>query len=135
MRLAKKKIQIGLGDKVKILLAEDGLEAIETYKTLVSTDKQKYLCGIFMDYHMPNCSGPDAIRAIRHIERDSATKVSSSKAIKPCYIVAFTGDLGEASTSILKQAGSNEVMAKPTPSRQLEECCHRLVQSNSSVHI
>ena len=104
------------------MLAEDGLEAIETYKMLVSTDKQKYLCGIFIDYHMPHCSGPDAIRAIRHIEQDSASKI-----IKPCYIVALTGDLGEASTFILKQAGCNEIMTKPTPSGQFEETFIKLL--------
>ena len=39
-----------------------------------------------MDYHMPRCSGLDAIKAIRQIERASMTE-SSSAILKPCYIV------------------------------------------------
>ena len=107
------------------MLAEDGFEAIETYKTLIKTNRQKLLRGIFMDYHMPRCSGLDAIKAIRQIERASMSE-SSSTILNPCYIVAFTADLNELSKSVLMEAGSDEVMAKPTPFRQLEDCCVRL---------
>jgi CheY-like chemotaxis protein len=123
--LASKKIKLELGVKVEIMLAEDGFGAIETYKTLIRTNRQSLLKGIFMDYHMPKCSGLDAIKAIRKIEKSMAG--SPLSVLKPCYIIAFTADLNEASQQVLKEAGSNEVMAKPTPSRLLEDTCVRLV--------
>ena len=116
-----------LGTSVKILLAEDGFEAIDTYKMLINTNKQNLLRGIFMDYHMPKCSGLDAIKAIRQIEKSMAE--SPLAVIKASYIVAFTADLNELSKVTLMEAGSNEVMFKPTPSRQLEECCLKLLRN------
>jgi CheY-like chemotaxis protein len=124
LKLAKKKIELELGNSVEVLLAEDGFEAIETYKMLINSNKQSLLRGIFMDYHMPKCSGLDAIKAIRQIENIMAN--SPLNILKPSYIVAFTADLNEVSKAILIEAGANEVMAKPTPSRQLEDCCIKL---------
>jgi CheY-like chemotaxis protein len=57
LRLAKRKVQLALGADVTVLLAEDGMEAIATYKKLIADGRQHMLCGIFMDYHMPRCSG------------------------------------------------------------------------------
>ena len=107
------------------MLAEDGFEAINAYKMLIKSNKHSLLRGIFMDYHMPRCSGLEAIKTIRQIEK--TWNESSSAHIKPCYMVAFTADLDELSKATLMDAGSNEVMPKPTPHRLLEDTCVRLM--------
>ena len=114
--------------------AEDGIEAIDTYKMLLNTNNQNLLCGIFMDYHMPRCSGLEAIKTIRQLEKswnESPSVQSSAKYIKPCYIVGFTADLSDVSKEILMEAGSDEVMPKPTPHRLLEDTCVRLLNSRA----
>ena len=86
-----------------------------------SPEVAPFLCGIFMDYHMPRCSGRDSIIAIRAMERDFPD-------LRPVYIIAFTADLSETSQQELISAGANEVMAKPTPAGQLEEACVKLAE-------
>ena len=125
LKLASKKIQLEFGSSAQVMSAEDGFEAIDTYKMLIKTNKHNLLRGIFMDYHMPRCSGLEAIRTIRQIEK--MRNESSSTHIKPSYIVAFTADLDEQSKATLIEAGSNEVMPKPTPHRLLEDTCVRLL--------
>lgn len=120
LRLAKRKIQLALGKDIMIMTAEDGLDGIAAYEQLIATDKQHLLCGIFMDYHMPRCSGAEAMRAIRKIEK------LHSPSLTPCHMIAFTADVSDTSKSQLMEAGANEVMAKPTPAGQLEDACVRL---------
>ena len=109
--------------------AEDGFEAIDTYKSLLKAKKQHLLCGVFMDYHMSRCSGLEAIKAIRLIEKSWNESPNVMEPIEPCYVVAFTADLSEVSKAILTEAGSDEVMPKPTPQRLLEDTCVRLIHS------
>lgn len=119
LRLAKRKIQLAVGTDVTIITADDGLEAIEAYNNLIASGKQHLLKGVFMDYHMPRCSGLEAIVAIRKVERENPQLV-------PCHIIAFTADLSEESQNELVTAGSNEVMSKPTPAGLMEEACVKL---------
>ncbi|RYH13087.1 GAF domain-containing protein [archaeon] len=133
LRLTKRKIQLTLGNDVTVRTAVDGLEAIELYHELLRTGKQGQVRGIFMDYHMPRCSGLDAIIEIRkkelhHIQTltNSSEDDSSMMAFTPCYIIAFTADLSETSRKGLINAGANEVLAKPTPSGEMETICNRL---------
>ena len=114
-------MELELGNSVQVLTAEDGFEAIDVYKSLIKNGKQNLLRGVFMDYHMPKCSGLEAIQAIRKIEKNNIP------VLQPCYIVAFTADLNDQSQMVLLDAGANEVMAKPTPTRQLEDTCVRLM--------
>ena len=125
LKLEAQKIDIELGKRVKVMKAEDGLQAIDAYKQLIANGMQHLLCGIFMDYHMPKCSGLEAIVAIRNIEKYMTT-------LKPCYIIAFTADLNEHSKTTLMEGGANEVMAKPTPTRQLENTCVKLINEHKT---
>lgn len=119
LRLTKRKIELALGDDIIVRTAVDGLEGIAAYETLIEEGKQPMLKCIFMDYHMPKCSGIEAIMKIRSIEANHAD-------LSPCHIVAFTADLSEKSSREVFLAGANEVLAKPTPTGQLEEICARL---------
>jgi CheY-like chemotaxis protein len=123
LRLTKRKIQLALGDGVIVRTAIDGLEGIAAFKTILKEGNHSLLKGIFMDYHMPKCSGIDAIIEIRRIEQQNI------EILKPCYIAAFTADLSDVSRSQLIDAGANEVLAKPTPTGQLEEICSNLCLS------
>ena len=119
LRLAKRKLQLALGDEVTIQTAEDGIEAIEAVTNFINGGNYHLLKGIFMDYHMPRCSGLEAIVAIRKIEKQHPN-------LAPCYIIAFTADLSEDSQKVLLGAGANEVMAKPTPAGLMEDACVKL---------
>eukprot|EP01031_Cornospumella_fuschlensis_P024618 gene24618-29745_t len=133
LRLTKRKIQLTLGNDVTVRTAVDGVEAIELYLDLLRTGKQSQVRGIFMDYHMPRCSGLEAIIEIRkkelqHIQTltNSLEDDSSMMTFTPCYIIAFTADLSETSRKELINAGANEVLAKPTPTGEMEAICNRL---------
>lgn len=133
LRLTKRKIQLTLGNEVTVRTAVDGIEAIELYLDLLKNGKQGNVRGIFMDYHMPRCSGLEAIIEIRkkelqHIQTltNSSEDDSSMMTFTPCYIIAFTADLSETSRKELINAGANEVLAKPTPSGEMEAICNRL---------
>jgi light-regulated signal transduction histidine kinase (bacteriophytochrome) len=120
LRMTKRKIQLQF-EGVQVLTAEDGLEAVELYeKSLSQVNKDRHLAGIFMDYHMPKCSGLEAIIEIRKRESIMAHP-------DPVYIIAFTADLSDTSTRALTGAGANEVMAKPTPSGTVEATCSYLI--------
>jgi len=120
LRLTKRKLQLGLGDKSTIMTAEDGFVCISMYQELIDTGKQPLLNGIFTDYHMPRCSGLEAIKEIREIE-------SNHPDLKPVYIAVLTGDLTDNARRELMDAGANEVLPKPPAAGQLESICMRLV--------
>jgi light-regulated signal transduction histidine kinase (bacteriophytochrome)/ActR/RegA family two-component response regulator len=118
LRMTKRKIQLQFQD-IEVKTAEDGLEAITLYEENLAKKADPFT-GIFMDYHMPKCSGLDAIVEIRKMERNF-------NVTRPVYIIAFTADLSETSTRALVAAGANEVMAKPTPSGTVEATCSYLI--------
>ena len=120
LRLTKRKIELALGDGVVVQTAVDGLEGIAAFKAILNEGNHGLLKGVFMDYHMPRCSGIEAIIEIRRIEQQH------SVTLEPCYIAAFTADLSDTRRSQLIDAGANEVLAKPTPTGQLEEICGNL---------
>lgn len=122
LRLTKRKIQLALGNDVVVKTALDGFEGVAAYEALIKEGKQSCLRGIFMDYHMPKCSGIDAMIKIRSIE-------ANLPHLSACYIIAFTADLSETSSEQLTAAGANEVLAKPTPTGQLEDTCIRLAST------
>jgi len=124
LRLTKRKLQLAFGDRCTILTAEDGFVCISTYQELIETGKQPLLNGIFMDYHMPRCSGLEAIQQIRKIEE-------LQQNINPVYIAALTGDVTESGRKELMDAGANEVLPKPLPAGHLESLCIHLVTTRT----
>jgi light-regulated signal transduction histidine kinase (bacteriophytochrome)/CheY-like chemotaxis protein len=115
IRLTKRKIQLQLSDKVPVDYAYDGLEGIEYYKKALEAKTTDKITGIFMDYHMPNCSGVECILELRRLEK--------LYNVPPVYIIAFTADLSETSHRSLLNAGADEIMGKPT--------CEGVVESTS----
>jgi len=124
LRLTKRKLQLAFGDRCTILTAEDGFVCISLYQELIETGKQPLLNGIFMDYHMPRCSGLEAITQIRSIEQIHPS-------LKPVYIAALTGDVTDTGRKELLDAGSNEVLPKPLPAGHLESLCIHLVTTQT----
>lgn len=125
LRLTKRKLLMTLGDDSSIILATDGLEAIEKVKEMMNEDSYQRLHGILMDYHMPKCSGVEAIKAIRELE------VKNGK--KGVHIIGFTGDITKDGITEMRKAGANETLPKPTPMGQLEGICLALVRKSESV--
>jgi CheY-like chemotaxis protein len=74
--------------------------------------------GVFMDYHMPQCSGVDAIIQIRRLEKQHGVDFTP--------IIAFTADLTPTSRSAFMAVGANDIMEKPTPAGRLEEYCYKM---------
>jgi signal transduction histidine kinase/CheY-like chemotaxis protein len=126
LRVTKRKIQLAFRDRVSVDTAEDGIAAIEFYENLLKQKDHESLTGIFMDYHMPRCSGLEAIVEIRRKEKHYNVS-------RPVYIIAFTADLSETSQRSLIAAGANEVMAKPTPNDTVESTCAGLIMKYSGA--
>jgi len=119
LKLSKRKLLLALGDSCTVVTAEDGLASIALYEEYIEEGKQPLINGIFMDYHMPKCSGLEAIKEIRKIEQRHSD-------LRPVYIIAFTADMSETSSRELMHAGANEVLPKPPAAGQLESISVRL---------
>lgn len=107
LRLTKRKLLIAFEKSIvetNIKYAMDGLEAISLYKELIASNQQKNIAVILMDYHMPKCSGLEAIIEIRSIEK--------AHNFDPVYIVAFTADVTDTSNRDLTGGGANYVLPK-----------------------
>jgi two-component system, chemotaxis family, sensor kinase Cph1 len=120
LRLTKKKINLYFGERCHVEVANDGFEAIEFVDNLIQNGTYASLSGIFMDYHMPRCSGLEAIVRIRALE--------AQHEVPPVYIAAITADASVTSTHDLLQAGANSLLAKPSPEGALEDLCAHLMQ-------
>jgi len=116
LRLTKQKIQLSLGKQTKIETFEDGVEVIDYYKECLANSTQSTIGAILMDYHMPRCSGKEAIIEIRRLERTHSVAA-------PVFIMAFTADLMEGTRADLLSAGANDILPKPTPTGVLEALC------------
>jgi light-regulated signal transduction histidine kinase (bacteriophytochrome)/CheY-like chemotaxis protein len=126
LRLTKRKIQLALGDEIGIKTAVDGLEAIAFYEDMLKQGTNTNLTGIFMDYHMPRCSGLEAMEVIRRMEQEHSVT-------QPVHMIAFTADLSETTTQKLRSAGANDVMAKPTPTGEIENACAELIRKKQKA--
>jgi light-regulated signal transduction histidine kinase (bacteriophytochrome)/CheY-like chemotaxis protein len=128
LRLTKRKIDLAFNSRVTVLTAIDGLEAIAMYEDMVSKGLNTSLHGIFMDYHMPKCSGLEAIHSIR--EGELARGIEN-----PVYIIAFTADVADSSSNTLLDAGANEVMPKPAPTGVVESACMNLIKRSQLANV
>jgi CheY-like chemotaxis protein len=126
LRLTKRKIQLALGDDIGIKTAVDGLEAIAFYEDMLKQGTNTNLTGIFMDYHMPRCSGLEAMEVIRRMEKEHGVT-------QGVHMIAFTADLSENTTQKLHEAGANDVMAKPTPTGEIENACAELIRKKQKM--
>lgn len=120
IRLLLKKITMVLGDSVACLTALDGNAAVAIFKRLVRDGRYKLLAGVFMDYHMPNCNGVNAITQIRSIEK--------LLELRPAYIIGFSADVSDDSIARLTKSGANSIFVKPSAAGQVEDKCRRLIK-------
>eukprot|EP01035_Chromulina_nebulosa_P019432 gene19432-25311_t len=125
LRLTRRKLQLAMGNNINTTMACDGLEAIEIVENMLIENKSNDLTAILMDYHMPNCSGLQAIKRIRLLENQYNSN--------PIHIVAFTADVNEKSCNELLDAGANEVLSKPSPTGKLENICINVAKSKLHV--
>jgi signal transduction histidine kinase/CheY-like chemotaxis protein len=123
LRLTERIITMHCGVSALCKLSYDGLEAIQQYKEMIESGTQEQLALILMDYHMPNCTGLQAIEAIRQIEKQC------ENLHHPAYIVGFTADLSEERNRMVINAGADEVMPKPTPNDMLVSVCNKLLKT------
>ena len=90
--------------KMKVYIANDGLEATKMYTT------EKYDC-ILMDENMPNMNGLEATKEILHYEQ--LNKLSHTP------IIALTGNAAEGDKERLLAAGMDEYLNKPIDKNKL----------------
>ncbi|WP_415712740.1 ATP-binding protein [Maridesulfovibrio sp.] len=93
------------GSGHKLVMAENGLEGLETYKESPDFDI------IFMDVQMPMMDGLEATRKIRLFEEE--------KGLSPVKIVALTANAFEDDRNACLAAGCNSFLAKPVKKEQL----------------
>ncbi len=124
----------GLGDKVRVLLAEDNLVnqtvAMRLLETLgcdvfvvgngleaVEAAKNGHFAMVLMDCQMPLMDGYEATRAIRAYE--------SSAARPNIPIIALTANAISGNRESCLEAGMNDFLAKPIILKQLENVVER----------
>lgn len=92
----------------QVACANDGLEAVETWKK----HPAGYFQMGFFDHHMPNCDGVQATKTIRAIEADEQRTT-----LLP--IVALTADVQQCAQDTCIRAGMNEYLTKPMNQKSL----------------
>jgi two-component system, sensor histidine kinase len=97
-------------------LAEDGLEAIASFKTAEANSKPYDM--ILMDENMPNLNGIEATKQIRLFEKDRQ-QVSDKKSHTP--IIALTANAMTGDRERFLDAGMDEYTTKPIKRPRLLE--------------
>ena len=99
-------------DHLEVLTADGGTRAVSLYD-----ERRPSL--IFCDYHMPDMDGAEATRRIRRYEAEQS--------LQPAFIIIYTADLTDDASSLLKDAGANEIMEKPPPKGFIASIVKRIV--------
>ena len=126
LRITKWKLEVAFGKDVIVLFAYDGQEAVELFQKLVCDGLHSTIVAILMDYHMPRCSGIQAISEIRDIEK-------KKELVCPVSIVGFSADLSTEVTNTMLDAGANYTLAKPTEKNALESLCKEIISKRSAT--
>lgn len=107
--LINQRVTSMLLQKMKITcdIANDGLEALEMYKS-----NQYDL--ILMDMQMPKLDGIQATEKIREYEKNDAN-------VKPVYIVAVTANTFSSEKQKCMEAGMNNFISKPFKENELSQ--------------
>lgn len=85
-------------------MANDGQEAVDLF------EQQSY-DAVIMDVSMPNKNGYEATRIIRAMERNRADRL--------CPIIGFTANCGDEDQRKCREAGMDDVIAKPASKKEL----------------
>lgn len=120
LRLMKWRLQKAFGQDTDIRQLDNGFKAINEFQDIVNNGNHSDVVAILMDYHMPECSGLDAITAIRSIEKQRGIT-------QPVGIVGFSADISEEMNDMMLGGGADAVLTKPPDSGALEDKCRELM--------
>ncbi|KAF2449336.1 hypothetical protein P171DRAFT_480425 [Karstenula rhodostoma CBS 690.94] len=112
------------------VLAKNGLEALETYKTStleVAAPNLSRVDVILMDINMPEMDGLEATRQIRAYERDNS--------LPPVTIIALTGLASSEAQQEAHASGVNLFLIKPVRLADLEVVLKGVVTSEEGATI
>jgi CheY-like chemotaxis protein len=113
LRITKRKLELYFGPRCRVDCAQNGLEAVDYVKNAMKLGTYSGISAIFMDHHMPVCTGLEAIRQIRVLE--------ANQQLAPAFIAVVTADVARSTTSDFIMGGADCLLAKPTPESVLEE--------------
>lgn len=108
-------LQVGMKKRgyTSIFSASDGLQAVNTYRTLLHYAPSAPPEIILMDLSMPVMDGFEATRQIRRIEAEYNSQLSSSKAPHHSQIIALTGLASVTDQKKAYTAGVDSYIMKP----------------------
>jgi DNA-binding response OmpR family regulator len=116
LRLTKWRLQQAFGCSIDVRLIDNGSKAIEEFQSIVDSGRHDDIVAIIMDYHMPECSGLNAIVAMRKIEHEARQDHRVG-------IIGFSADISEEMNDLLLGGGADCVLTKPPDPGALEHQC------------
>jgi len=126
LRLTKRKLEVKFGKDVDVRFAVDGLEAIKMFYALLKSGEHSQIDAIIMDYHMPRCSGVQAINEIRNAEKEH-------NITNPVTIIGFSADVEEQTSRLLRESGADYVLPKPVDAGVLESLCTEILEKRTAA--
>ena len=114
-KFAKWQLETSFGPNVQVELASTGMEAVTLLRNLVENGSHRHINTIFMDYHMPELTGVDAIRVLRLME--------SWHNLPAANVVGCSGDLSPDCEHEFYNAGANATLAKPAEFEEMQALC------------
>jgi len=108
--LMNQKVAVNMLKKLghKVTIAQDGKEAVESFK------RKKYDL-ILMDGQMPVMDGLEATRAIRSLEQEKSDKTT------PIQIIALTANAMKGDRERFLESGMDDYITKPIKRKALED--------------
>ena len=108
-------LQVGMKKRgyTSISSASDGLQAVNTYRTLLHSNPSAPPEIILMDLSMPVMDGFEATRQIRKIEAEYNVHLSPSQALQHSMIIALTGLASVTDQKKAYTAGVDSYIMKP----------------------
>lgn len=98
--------------KLPYTTANDGLEAVATFEK-----DHAHINLILMDYEMPNCDGPSAIKMIRKFEKDNN--------LNPVVIIMVTGLATNETKEYCLKSGASSFFLKPINLKDIDKLINK----------
>ena len=107
-------------DKAVVVVARDGLQAVEAFKN----SREGELEAILMDIMMPNMDGIEATKTIRSLDRADAKSIP---------IIAMTANAFVEDMRKTKEAGMNEHLTKPVDGEKLLQVLYKYKKQEFNI--
>ena len=107
-------------DKAVVVVARDGLQAVEAFKN----SREGELEAILMDIMMPNMNGIEATKTIRSLDRADAKSIP---------IIAMTANAFVEDMRKTKEAGMNEHLTKPVDGEKLLQVLYKYKKQEFNI--